>query len=402
MATVTQVEVAEGAPRLRYTLEKTSARPALPDINTIRKAIPAHCFVPSTARSLGYVARDLAMAGALTYAALRFIPLVENPVYRAAAWMAYGFLQGLVGVGIWILAHECGHGAFSVHRRLNDVVGWVLHSLLLVPFFSWKFSHARHHRFTGNMEKDMAFVPRVRPDQPSRPHKLVLGFIDPELFEDAPIVNLVKLVAHQLFGWQLYLFFNSSAGKDSLQNKDAKWWRLSHFDPFSGVFRPNEALYIAASDLGLAIVGAGIWYGAKALDWQTMALLYGVPYFWVHHWLIAITYLHHTHQELPHYDGKSWTFVAGALATVDRDFGFVGRHIFHGIIDTHVVHHLFSRIPFYHAEEATKAIKPLLGDLYHSDERSFMGQLWSTWNTCKYVEKDPSNPGAMRWVQQGS
>ncbi|KAK7749082.1 hypothetical protein SLS62_008477 [Diatrype stigma] len=397
MTTVTEVEVPRGDARLRHSLKAPSG-PALPDINTIRKAIPAHCFVPSTWTSMGYVVRDVTMAVALGYAALTFIPMVENPMYRAVCWAAYGFVQGLVGVGIWILAHECGHGAFSVHRRLNDVVGWVLHSSLMVPFFSWKFSHARHHRFTGNMEKDMAFVPSTTPKM-SHPHRLVLGFIDPELFEDTPIVNLVKLIAHQLGGWQMYLLFNVSAGPDSLQNKDAKWWRLSHFDPFSGVFRPNEAIYIAISDLGLAITAAGIWYGSKAVGWETMALLYGVPYLWVHHWLVAITYLHHTHQDLPHYDGKSWTFVAGALATVDRDFGFIGRHIFHGIIDTHVVHHLFSRIPFYHAEEATKAIRPLLGDLYHSDDRSFMGQLWTTYNTCKYVEKDPSNPGAMRWAQ---
>jgi omega-6 fatty acid desaturase (delta-12 desaturase) len=57
--------------------------------------------------------------------------------------------------------------------------------------------------------------------------------------------------------------------------------------------------------------------------------------------VVAITYLHHTHPEVHHFEAESWTFVKGALATVDRDFGFVGRHLFHGIIDTHVVHHLF-------------------------------------------------------------
>lgn len=57
-----------------------------------------------------------------------------------------------------------------------------------------------------------------------------------------------------------------------------------------------------------------------------------------------------------------------------------------------------SRIPFYKAKEATNAIKPKLGNLYHRDERSFLGQLWSVWTTCKYVEKDPDAPGAMRWA----
>jgi omega-6 fatty acid desaturase (delta-12 desaturase) len=57
------------------------------------------------------------------------------------------------------------------------------------------------------------------------------------------------------------------------------------------------------------------------------------------------------------------------------------------------------RIPFYKAEEATEAIKPLLGDLYHRDDRSFMGQLWSTFTQCKYVEKDPAAPGALKWAE---
>ncbi|KAI1501036.1 Delta(12) fatty acid desaturase [Biscogniauxia marginata] len=399
MATVTQVEAS--TVRSRTIQSKLDAQqPELPDINAIRKAIPPHCFVPSTWRSLGYVARDFVMAGALGYAALAYIPSVSSPVYRTILWTAYGFLQGLVGVGIWILAHECGHGAFSLHRNLNDVVGWVLHSALGVPYFSWKFSHARHHRFTGHMDKDMAFVPRTSPSWFTQKLGCSLSsIIDAEVLEDAPAVNLVRLLGQQLGGWQIYMLFNSTSGQDSMQNKNAKWWRRSHFDPFSGVFRPQEAFYVFLSDVGLALVAAALYYGSQALDWQTVFLLYGVPYLWVNHWLVAITYLHHTHQDVPHYDGEHWTFVAGALATVDRDFGFIGRHVFHGIIDTHVVHHLFSRIPFYYAEEATKAIKPLLGDLYHSDERSFMGQLWETTRDCQYVESDPTKPGVLKWAK---
>ncbi|KAK4119616.1 hypothetical protein N657DRAFT_581348 [Parathielavia appendiculata] len=368
-----------------------------PDIQTIRDAIPAHCFIPSTLRSLGYVVRDVAMATALGWAALTYIPQIGNSACRTAAWILYGYVQGLVCTGIWILAHEAGHGAFSVHRRLNDVVGWTLHSALLVPYFSWKFSHHRHHRFTGNMEKDMAFVPHTKADREKK--RLVDLYFDRELFEDVPVVQLGKLLAHQLGGWQMYLLFNVSAGSESQQRKEAGWWRVSHFEPTSAVFRSSEAIYIAISDLGLAIVGGLLYLASTVVGWKMVFLLYGVPYFWVHHWLVAITYLHHTHPNVHHFDADSWTFVKGALATVDRDFGFVGRHLFHGIIDTHVVHHLFPRIPFYKAEEATEAIKPLLGDLYHREERSFIGQLWSTFTQCKYVEADPAVPGALKWAE---
>ena len=60
----------------------------------------------------------------------------------------------------------------------------------------------------------------------------------------------------------------------------------------------------------------------------------------------------------------------------------------------------YSRIPFYYAEEATEALKPILGDLYHRDDRSFIGQLWSNFTQCKFVDVDESVPGALKWVQK--
>ena len=74
---------------------------------------------------------------------------------------------------------------------------------------------------------------------------------------------------------------------------------------------------------------------------------------------VAITYLQHTDPSLPHYTEEEWNFVRGASATIDREFGFIGRHLLHGIIETHVLHHYVSSIPFYNADEATEAIKPV-------------------------------------------
>ncbi|KAK4443428.1 fatty acid desaturase-domain-containing protein [Podospora aff. communis PSN243] len=391
-ATKRRDAAASGAAKL--ALEAPS-EPQYPDIQTIRDAIPPHCFQPTVLRSMSYVVRDLVLITSLGWAGLTYIPGIENTYLRWAAWAAYGYVQGLFCTGLWILAHECGHGAFSLHQTFNNIVGWACHSALMVPYFSWKYSHHRHHRFTGHMEKDMAFVPQTKEDR-DKP-RLANLYMDPELFEDVPIVQLVKLLAHQLAGWQMYLLFNVSAGPASKQREDAGWLRVSHFEPTSAVFRPNEALFIAISDLGLAITATALYFASTVIGWKTVFLVYVVPYMWVHHWLVAITYLHHNHPDVHHFDAKSWTFVKGALATVDRDFGFVGRHLFHGIIDTHVVHHLFPRIPFYYAEEATEAIKPVVGNHYHKETRSFIGQLWSTWNTCKYVEADPHVPGALIW-----
>ncbi|KAK3334241.1 fatty acid desaturase-domain-containing protein [Cercophora scortea] len=393
-ATTTTVETP--AARSRNGNGNGTKVPQYPDIQTIRDSIPADCFVQDTGTSLAYLARDVAMILSFGWLGLTFVPQIQDPIVRTLAWIAYGYIQGLFCTGLWILAHECGHGAFAPSQRLNDVVGWFAHSALMVPYFSWKFSHHRHHRFTGHMEKDMAFVPQ-KAENRSKPRFANL-YLDAELFEDVPIVQLIKLIGHQLAGWQMYLLFNVSAGPQSKQRDDGSWLRVSHFEPTSAVFRPNEAFYIALSDLGLAITAYGLYLGAQVIGWQTIFLLYVVPYMWVHHWLVAITYLHHNHPDVHHFEADSWTFVKGALATVDRDFGFVGKHLFHGIIETHVVHHLFPRIPFYKQERATEAMMPVVGHLYHKETRSFIGQLWATWTTCRYVEADPNTPGALKWA----
>jgi omega-6 fatty acid desaturase (delta-12 desaturase) len=114
----------------------------IPDftIKDIRDAVPPHCFERSGLRGLAYVARDLFLL-AFTFYAFNFHIIPALAAYpsavRVAAWGVYTFLQGLFGTGIWVLAHECGHQAFSTSGAFNDFVGWVLHSSLLVPYYSW-------------------------------------------------------------------------------------------------------------------------------------------------------------------------------------------------------------------------------------------------------------------------
>lgn len=112
--------------------------------------------------------------------------------------------------------------------------------------------------------------------------------------------------------------------------------------------------------------------------------------------LVAITFLQHTDPSLPHYTAEEWNFVRGAAATIDREFGFIGRQLFHGIIETHVLHHYVSTIPFYNADEASEAIKGVMGKHYRSDTQGgpvgFVKALYKSARTCQWVE--PSE-GAM-------
>ena len=129
----------------------------IPTKAQVRQAVPKHCFERDTAKSLMYAAISVAQSAACL-AAARFIPMRR---IAAPLWLAWAAVTGTVWTGMWVVAHECGHGAFSDNRALQDAVGYVLHSILLVPYFSWQRSHAVHHANTNHITKGETHVPVV-------------------------------------------------------------------------------------------------------------------------------------------------------------------------------------------------------------------------------------------------
>jgi omega-6 fatty acid desaturase (delta-12 desaturase) len=100
--------------------------------------------------------------------------------------------------------------------------------------------------------------------------------------------------------------------------------------------------------------------------------LYGGPYFVNNMWLMVYAWLHHTHEDVPHYDETTWSWIKGALSTMDRNYPAYINCLHYNIGSTHVVHHLFSYLPHYNAPEATLYVKKLLGDAYNYDERPIL------------------------------
>lgn len=127
-------------------------------------------------------------------------------------------------------------------------------------------------------------------------------------------------------------------------------------------------------------------YATHLFGFANVFCWYVVPYLWVNAWLVYITFLQHTDLRIPHYSNDEWTFVRGAIAAVDRDYGTMLNWWLHHINDSHVVHHLFSQVPFYNAITVTrKYIKKILGDTYVSDDNSLLSSLRTTWFHCRYV-----------------
>ena len=60
----------------------------------------------------------------------------------------------------------------------------------------------------------------------------------------------------------------------------------------------------------------------------------------------------------------------------------------HHIGSTHVCHHIFSRLPCYHAVEATAHLKAFLEPkgLYNYDGRATIDAAWHVAKTCHYID----------------
>jgi fatty acid desaturase len=105
-------------------------------IDSLKAAIPKHCFQKSTSTSMSYIVRDIALVCTVFYMGSQ-IQYAPTFALRCALWALYSVFQGFVFVGIWILAHECGHQAMFDNGNANDTFGLIMHSFLGVPYFSW-------------------------------------------------------------------------------------------------------------------------------------------------------------------------------------------------------------------------------------------------------------------------
>jgi hypothetical protein len=251
----------------------------------IHDAIPRHCFQPHTVLSMAYVARDIVLTLILIYVAT-YIPSTDNLPIEVLTWALYAFFQGLIFTGLWELAHECGHGALSKHKLVNDTIGFLIHSFLLVPYYSLKITHSQHHKATNNLERDIAFVPDVKAVWHRKRSRRREGLATKmwEMVEDTPIVALLTLLGHQLVAWPVYLLINNFALS---RIAATPWWKRSHF--YTGgdgpTFKPADRQVIVISDAGIAVMILVLWACTKVFGRWNVFLFYGGPWLWTNHWI---------------------------------------------------------------------------------------------------------------------
>jgi omega-6 fatty acid desaturase / acyl-lipid omega-6 desaturase (Delta-12 desaturase) len=253
------------------------------------------------------------------------------------------------------------------------------------------------------MTQDQVFVPKTRSDRglppldPSKEDILGASVVDEvkqELWEalgDSPLGATYGAATYLLAGWPMYLATNASGQRRYPAGSN-------HFNPNAVMFKPEQRGQIIVSDIGVFIWLAGLIAWTYTRGFAEMFRVYFVPYLWVNHWLVLITFLQHTDPILPHYRAPEFTFPRGALATLDRKLlgdlgtigGWIGACTTHGISETHVLHHVSSKIPHYNAWEATYALRKKLesSGIKLQGRPGGWAEVYRIWKECKFVEDE--------------
>lgn len=160
-------------------------------LKDLRQAVPKACFKASYATSAAYIAGDLVKT-LLLWLALnlwdRAADSLSLPAFLSWAFYAvWSFYLGAVWFGVFVIGHECGHNATFPSRTVNDIVGFLLHTPLLVPYHAWRVSHGKHHNNTCSMENDEVFIPPTRSAIPD--------------VQDTPLQSVITIATYMTVGW---------------------------------------------------------------------------------------------------------------------------------------------------------------------------------------------------------
>ena len=230
-------------------------------------------------------------------------------------------LAGLFLLRLFIIQHDCGHGAFLPSRAGNDWIGRALGVLTLTPYDCWRRSHAMHHAGTGNLDArgfgdvDMLTVREYR-------ERTRVGRF------------LYRLYRHPLVLLGLgpaYLFLLRHRLPIGLMKEGWLYWTSA------------MATNLAAG-LVLALLIAVFGFGVTALVFLPVLLSAASLGVW-------LFYVQHQFPNAHWEDADDWSFHVAALhgsshLELPRILGW-----FTGYIGIHHVHHLASRIPFYRLPE---------------------------------------------------
>ena len=251
-----------------------------------------------------------------------------------AAWVAleHGFWWAAVlivpaagfVVRLFMIQHDCGHGAFFRNRTANDWVGRVIGVLTMTPYAYWRQTHAVHHATSGHLDKRG------------------LGAIEILTTDEYRALPAFRRLLYRLYRHPAVLFGVGPAYMFLLQQ------RLP-----VGLSRAGPGPWLSAMGTNLALamlIALGVWRFGPApflvvvLPTLVLAGTIGV-------WLF---FVQHQFEQTYWASQDNWDPREAALrGSSYYDLPAVLRW-FTANIGVHHVHHLNSRIPFYRMGEVLR------------------------------------------------
>ncbi len=70
-------------------------------------------------------------------------------------WLSFALAPVAAGllIRLFLIQHDCGHGAFFPNKLANDWVGRAIGILTMTPYDHWRRCHAIHHATSGNLDR---------------------------------------------------------------------------------------------------------------------------------------------------------------------------------------------------------------------------------------------------------
>jgi omega-6 fatty acid desaturase (delta-12 desaturase) len=233
---------------------------------------------------------------------------------------------------LFLIQHDCGHGAFFPRRSTNDWVGRVLGVLTLTPYDYWRRSHAVHHAGTGNLDARG------------------LGDLDTLTVAEFRARGPVARFLYRLYRNPIVLFGIGPAYVFLLKHRFPAGMTKQGWRPWLSAMGTNAAIAAAAVALGW-LIGFDVFLLVH-IPVVLVAASMGV-------WLF---YVQHQFERTVWDRDEQWTFHDAALhGSSYYELPTVLRW-FTANVGIHHVHHMASRIPFYRLNDALRDL-PVLGSI---------------------------------------
>jgi omega-6 fatty acid desaturase (delta-12 desaturase) len=230
---------------------------------------------------------------------------------------------------LFLIQHDCGHGAFFKRQSINDWTGRLLGVLTLTPYEYWRRSHATHHASTGNLDQRG------------------MGDIDTLTVAEYAALGRWGRLRYRIYRHPVVLFGIGPAYLFLLRHRLPVGMMRAGWRPWMSALGTNAGIAVFA---GLLIWAMGVkLFLMIFLPTTLVAASLGVWFFYVQHQF-----------ENAHWDRKDdWSFHDAALHGSSYYVLPPVIRWFSANIGMHHIHHLASRIPFYRLPEAMRDIPVL-------------------------------------------